>query len=104
MEGLSFQHRIKIAYDGQVISYDLPPPKDLDGYYPKVIISDARIEDLKLLVNGIVVCESSTNELEFSDLLMRYGEIRFKVISKSLFGNVVINVHKCSKSVYDFYL
>jgi hypothetical protein len=104
MYGLRYQRTVKIDRDNQHVSYDLEPLKTDSCYYTRIIISDVTVKDLKLISEGVVIRETDGRELDFPELFLRKGTITFTVTSRSLFNRAVINLHKHSDSVYNFYL
>ena len=102
MSGLRLQRAIK-AKPGDVVEFSLPPIRAPTSYYTKIIISDVVVKNLKLFAKDDIIL-SNDREIFFHDLKLREGVVSFEVVSVSLFGKAVINIHKHSDTVWDFYL
>jgi hypothetical protein len=100
--GLRKQKKIEIKNANQHVRYTLEPLHG-NSYYTRIIISDCKISNLKLRANGNVVMETDYDDLDFPNLRLRTAEVSFDVNSVSLFGHVVINIHKHSDTVAEFY-
>jgi len=106
MEGLRGQLSVEITKDNQHVRQAL---RALSGnsYYTKIIISDCKVTNLKLSVRGKTVVESGSDRdnhvLEFPDKRIQSADVEFDVAEVSLFGKVVINIHKHSDTVEEFY-
>jgi len=101
-QGLRRQVSVKILRENQHVRHTLKPLKG-KSYYQSVFISDCQVSNLKLYVDGNRIMETDTNLLEFSDKHLSTAEVRFDVVSVSLFGSAVINIHKYSNTVTEFY-
>jgi hypothetical protein len=102
------QIAIPITHENQIVAWNIPPPTS--GRYSKIVISDAKITGLHLRqrasdvqVPGAHVHENVITLPDTLDIRTGNTSITFTVISIPLFKKVVLNVHKESTRLEDFY-